>query len=66
MPALADYLERYPEVRVDVALTDRVVNLGDEGFEATDPDRCVAGSDLMAKPLAQAAQLVEFLVERFA
>ena len=52
MPALADYLERYPEVRVDVALTDRVVNLVDEGFEAAIRIGALPDSDLIAKPLA--------------
>ena len=30
-PALADYLERFPEVQVDLSLNDRVVDLVDEG-----------------------------------
>src|SRR2546427_746559 len=34
LPALADYMAHYPEVRVDAVLTDRVVNLAEEGFEA--------------------------------
>ncbi|MGK5038478.1 LysR substrate-binding domain-containing protein [Janthinobacterium sp. LB3P118] len=29
MPAMAVYLERYPEVSIDVALSDRVVDLPD-------------------------------------
>lgn len=53
MPALAVYLERYPEVSVDVALCDRVVDLVEERFEAAIrigelPD----STALIARPLA--------------
>lgn len=34
VPALAEYMGRYPDVRVDATLTDRVVDLAEEGFEA--------------------------------
>lgn len=53
MPALPDYLARYPEVRVDLDLSDRVVDLMQDGFEAAirighlPPD-----AGLIAKPLA--------------
>lgn len=52
MPALPDYLDRYPEVSVDVVLNDRVVDLVEEGFEAAIrigqlPD----SAQLIAKPL---------------
>mgnify|MGYP003575801002 CR=1 FL=1 len=33
MPALADYLARYPDVTVDVLLNDRVADLAEEGIE---------------------------------
>lgn len=52
MPALSEYLERYPEVRIDVALNDRVVNLVDEGFEAAIRIGALPDSGLIAKPLA--------------
>lgn len=32
-PAIAEFLERYPEVRFDVALSDRVVDLVEEGLD---------------------------------
>jgi len=33
-PAIAQFAVRYPEVRLDVALSDRAVDLVDEGFDA--------------------------------
>ena len=32
-PAIAEFLERHPEVRFDVSLSDRVVDLVEEGFD---------------------------------
>lgn len=32
-PIITDFLQRYPEVRISVAATDRLVNLIDEGFD---------------------------------
>lgn len=52
MPALATYLARYPEVSVDVALSDRVVDLIEEGFEAAIRIGSLPDSALIAKPLA--------------
>lgn len=34
VPGIVDYLQRYPETQVSVALLDRVVNLLEEGFDA--------------------------------
>ncbi|MDH0463682.1 LysR family transcriptional regulator [Stenotrophomonas sp. GD03993] len=34
MPALAIYMARYPEIALDVVLSDRVVDLAEEGFDA--------------------------------
>ena len=52
MPALSVYLERYPEVSVDVALCDRVVDLVEEGFEAAIRIGQLPDSALIAKSLA--------------
>ena len=52
MPALSVYLERYPEVSVDVALSDRVVDLVEEGFEAAIRIGHLPDSALIAKPLS--------------
>ncbi len=52
IPALSVYLERYPEVSVDVALSDRVVDLVEEGFEAAIRIGRLPDSGLVAKPLS--------------
>lgn len=51
MPALSVYLARYPEVSVDVALCDRVVDLIEEGFEAAIRIGQLPDSALIAKSL---------------
>jgi DNA-binding transcriptional LysR family regulator len=51
-PALSGYLERYPEVSVDLALSDRVADLMDEGFEAAIRVGELPDSQLVARPLA--------------
>ncbi|MFS2036997.1 LysR family transcriptional regulator [Polaromonas sp. CT11-55] len=52
MPALSDYLERYPQVSVDLVLSDRVLDLLEEGFEAAIRIGPVPDSALIARPLA--------------
>ncbi len=52
MPALSEYLDRYPQVSVDVALSDRVVDLVEEGFEAAIRIGQLPDSALIAKSLA--------------
>jgi len=51
MPAISAYLARYPDVTVDVALCDRVVDLVEEGFEAAIRIGHLPDSTLIAKPL---------------
>ncbi|AKJ70177.1 LysR family transcriptional regulator [Pandoraea thiooxydans] len=50
-PALADYLRRYPEVSVDLALTDRAVDLIEEGYEAAIRIGALPDSSLVARAL---------------
>jgi DNA-binding transcriptional LysR family regulator len=53
VPALAEYMARYPDVRVDATLTDRVVDLAEEGFEAALRIGTLADSSvLVARALA--------------
>jgi DNA-binding transcriptional LysR family regulator len=51
MPALKDYLERYPKVELDVIFTDRLVDLLEEGFEAAIRIGELPDSNLIAQPL---------------
>ncbi|MGY5811049.1 LysR substrate-binding domain-containing protein [Rhizobium sp. LEGMi198b] len=54
---LAEYQQRYPDVRFDMDLSGRIVNLVDEGFDlalrATAPERL--DPSLVARPLMQVA-----------
>ncbi|PZP78388.1 MAG: LysR family transcriptional regulator, partial [Stenotrophomonas maltophilia] len=53
VPALADYMARHPGVRVEATLTDRVVDLAEEGFEAALRIGTLADSStLVARALA--------------
>ena len=53
IPALADYLARYPKVDVELDLSDRVVDLMDEGVEAAIRiGQLPQDANLVAKPLA--------------
>ncbi len=52
VPALADYMQRHPQVRVEASLSDRVVDLAEEGFEAALRIGSLADSDArVARPL---------------
>jgi DNA-binding transcriptional LysR family regulator len=52
MPALSDYSKLYPKVYLDVVITDAVVDLAEDGFEAAIRIGSLQGSDLVARPLA--------------
>jgi len=52
VPALADYRVRYPKVDLDVVITDTVVDLAEDGFEAAIRIGNLRSSDLIARPLA--------------
>jgi DNA-binding transcriptional LysR family regulator len=51
-PAIIDYLETHPEVEIDLALNDRVVDLVEEGYEVAIRVGTLADSSLIAYPLA--------------
>lgn len=50
-PLIHDYLRLYPDVDVDLRLTDRVVNLTEEGIEAAFRFGDLPDSGLVARPL---------------
>jgi DNA-binding transcriptional LysR family regulator len=50
-PALAAFLHDYPEVNVELVLSDRVSDLVEEGFEAAIRVGRLADSQLIARPL---------------
>ena len=51
MPALPDYLGRYPQVSIDVVLSDRVADLAEDGFEAAIRVGERPDAALVARPL---------------
>ncbi|MCE3263726.1 MAG: LysR family transcriptional regulator [Pseudoduganella sp.] len=50
-PAMTDFLERYPEVSVDLNLNDRMVDLVEEGFDIAVRIGTLEDSSLVARPL---------------
>jgi DNA-binding transcriptional LysR family regulator len=49
---LADYQAQYPEVRLDVDLSGRMVNLVEEGFDLALRVSSILGQSLIARPIA--------------
>ena len=52
-PAMAEYLDRYPEVRFDVSLSDRVVDLVEEGFDLGVRIGSLGPANLIARKLGE-------------
>ncbi|WP_437883026.1 LysR family transcriptional regulator [Pseudomonas sp. LRF_L74] len=50
-PVLGEYLERHPEVNLDVMLSDRVVDLVEEGIDVAIRIGTLTDSSLVARPL---------------
>lgn len=57
-PAMRDYLDRYPEVHVELVLDDRYVDLADGGFDAAIRVGALPDSNLIARPLAPSPHIV--------
>lgn len=51
-PALADYMEAFPEVEVELSFSNRVVDFVEEGFDVRFRVADLADSGLVARPLA--------------
>ena len=50
-PMIADYLEQYPEVIVDLNLNDRMIDMVEEGFDIAVRIGTLEDSSLVARPL---------------
>jgi DNA-binding transcriptional LysR family regulator len=50
-PALADYLDRYPDVTIDLDLSSRIVDIVEEGLDAAFRIGPLADSSMVARPL---------------
>jgi len=48
-PAIAEFMARYPQMRFDAELSDRVVDLVEEGFDAAVRIGAVGGQNLVAR-----------------
>ena len=57
-PALADFLAQYPELEVDVTMSDRFVDLVEEGFDLGVRIGALADSSLIAKKIAPIRRVV--------
>lgn len=51
VPVLASYLDRYPDVQVELSLNDRFVDLAEDGFDAAIRAGELPDSGLIARPL---------------
>lgn len=58
MPALSDFMARYPEVVVDLAMNDRFVDLVNEGFDIAIQIATLPNSSLIARQLAPARRVI--------
>lgn len=52
-PAIGDFVERYPDMRFDVELSDRVVDLVDEGFDAAVRIGAIGSQNLVGRTIGQ-------------
>ncbi|AKA23727.1 LysR family transcriptional regulator [Pseudomonas chlororaphis] len=53
MPVLVDFMQRYPQIELDIDLTDRMVDVVEEGFDAVVRTGNPKDSRLMARQLGQ-------------
>jgi DNA-binding transcriptional LysR family regulator len=58
LPALADYLKTYPQVKIQLMLNDRLVDLTEEGFDAAFRFGKLADTSLVARPLRSLGRVV--------
>ena len=53
-PVIGEYIAAYPQVKVDLSLNDRVVDLAEEGFDCGIRSGAAVDERLIARPLALA------------
>jgi DNA-binding transcriptional LysR family regulator len=58
VPVIGDYMSTYPDVRIDLSLNDRVVDLAEEGFDCGFRSGPLTDDRLIARPLQRARMLV--------
>jgi DNA-binding transcriptional LysR family regulator len=58
MPALSAFAQRYPEVRVDLVLDDRVLDLTEGGFDLALRIGNIADSALISQPLGRSRNVL--------
>lgn len=57
-PTISDYLDRHPDVHVELVLNDRFVDLADGGFDAAIRVGALPDSNLIARPLTPSPRIV--------
>jgi len=57
-PAICAFMEAYPDIEVHIDLTDRIVNLQEEGYDVVIRTGSLTDSNLIAKRLAPDRQIV--------
>ena len=58
VPMIPEFLDRYPEVRVDLTLTDRIVNLLEEGVDLVIRVGAVADSSLVSRKICDLERVI--------
>ncbi|QHD00462.1 LysR family transcriptional regulator [Pseudomonas sp. S04] len=66
MPVLTEFMQRYPEIELDIDLTDRMVDVVEEGFDAVVRTGNPKDSRLMARALGRFRQVLVGTPEYFA
>jgi len=57
-PVIAEYTARYPKVRIDLVLSNRVIDMAEEGVDVTIRSGPIADTTLIARPLQPGRVLV--------
>ncbi|MDO5614066.1 MAG: LysR substrate-binding domain-containing protein [Paracoccus sp. (in: a-proteobacteria)] len=57
-PVLSDYMLRYPDVRVEIAVNDHITDIVQEGFDAGIRYGGTVPGDMIALPLGPPLRLV--------